>query len=84
MSPSSKLGGDHLSNVKTSDIIASSPYGWEDAARRAVERANQTLAGLQEVEITRLSAKIENGAISEYRAEMKIAFVLDSDFPLHE
>jgi flavin-binding protein dodecin len=73
-----------LSNVKISDVVASSPDSWEDAARRAVERANQTLAGLQEIEITRLSAKIENGKISEYRAEMKIAFVLDSDFPIHE
>ena len=80
----SKPGGEHLSNVKTSDVIASSPDGWEDAARRAVERANQTLAGLQEIEITRLSAKVENGKISEYRAEMKIAFALDSDFPIHE
>jgi len=71
-------------NVKTSDVIASSPDGWEDAVRRAVERANQTIAGLQEIEITRLSAKIENGKISEYRAEMKIAFVLDSDYPVHE
>jgi flavin-binding protein dodecin len=80
----SKPGGDHLSNVKTSHAIASSPNGWEDAARLAVERANQTLAGLQEIEITRLSAKIENGTISEYRAEVKIAFLLDSDLPLHE
>ena len=73
-----------MSNVKTSDVIASSPKGWEDAVRRAVERANKTLAGLQEVEITRLSAKVENGKITEYRAEMKIAFVLDSEFPIHE
>jgi len=73
-----------LSNVKTSDVVASSPNGWEDAVRLAVERANKTLAGLQEVEITRLTAKIEDGKITEYRAEMKIAFILDSDYPMHE
>jgi len=73
-----------LSNVKTSDVVASSASGWEDAVRLAVERANKTLAGLQEVEITRLTAKIEDGKITEYRAEMKIAFILDSDYPMHE
>lgn len=52
--------------------------------RLAVERAGKTLAGLREVEITRLTAKVEGGKITEYRAEMKIAFVLDSDFPVHE
>ena len=73
-----------MSNVKTSDVVASSPSGWEDAVRLAVERANKTLAGLQEIEITRLTAKIEDGKITEYRAEMKIAFILDSEYPMHE
>ena len=73
-----------MSNVKTSEVIASSPKGWEDAMRLAIERANKTLAGLQEIEITRLSAKVENGKISEYRAHMKIAFILDSEYPIHE
>ena len=82
--PGAVKGGVFLPNVKTSEVIASSPEGWEDAVRKAVERANKTLAGLQEVEITRLTAKIENGRISEYRAHMKIAFILDSDYPMHE
>ncbi len=73
-----------MSNIKTSNVIASSPDGWEDAVRGAVERANKTISGLREIEITRLTAKVENGKISEYRAEMKIAFLLDSDYPVHE
>jgi hypothetical protein len=73
-----------LSHIKTTDIIASSPDGWEDAVRGAVERANKTISGLREIEITRLTAKVENGEISEYRAEMKIAFLLDEPNPLHE
>ncbi len=73
-----------MSNVKTSELIASSPKGWEDAVRLAIERANKTLAGLQEIEITRLTAKVENGKISEYRAHMRIAFILDSEYPIHE
>jgi len=70
--------------VKTSDVIASSPNGWEDAVRKAVERANRTLVGLQEVEVTRLTAKVEGGTITEYRVHMKIHFLLDSDYPMHE
>ena len=70
--------------VKTSDVVASSPTGWEDAVRRAVERANKTLVGLREVEITRLSAKVENGKVTEYRADMTISFILDEEYPMHE
>ena len=70
--------------VKTSDIIASSPNGWEDAVRAAVERANRTLAGLREVEVTRLSAKVENGKIIESRANLTISFILDEQYPMHE
>jgi len=73
-----------LGIVKTSDIIASSPNGWEDAVRTAVERASRTLVGLQEVEVTRLSAKIENGTIAEYRANLTISFILDEQIPMHE
>jgi flavin-binding protein dodecin len=77
-------GGGFLPNVKTSDVIASSPDGWEDAVRIAIERANKTLAGLQDVEITRLTAKVEDGRIAEYRVHLKIHFILDSDYPIHE
>ena len=77
-------GGGFLPNVKTSVVIASSPDGWEDAVRKAVERANKTLAGLQEVEITRLTATVEDGRIAEYRVHLKIHFILDLDYPIHE
>ena len=73
-----------MPNVKTSDVVASSPDGWEDAVRGAVERANKTLVGLQEVEVTRLTAKVEDGNISEYRAHLTSHFILDSDYPMHE
>jgi flavin-binding protein dodecin len=73
-----------LPNTKISDVIASSPHGWEDAVRKAVERATKTLVGLQEVEVSRLTAKVENGRISEYRVHLRIHFILDSDYPMHE
>ena len=70
--------------VKTSEVVGSSPNGWEDAVREALERASRTLAGLQEVEVTRLNARIENGRIVEFRAHVKIHFLLDEELPLHE
>jgi flavin-binding protein dodecin len=73
-----------MSNVKTSEVIASSSASWEDAVRQAVERANKTLVGLKEVEITRLAATVKDGRVAEYRAELKIHFILDSEYPMHE
>jgi len=77
-------GGGSLPNIKTSDVVSSSPHGWEDAVRRAVDRANRTLVGLEEIEVTRLTAKIEGGSISEYRVHLKVHFMLDTDYPIHE
>ena len=73
-----------MPHIKTSDVVASSPDGWEDAVGKAVERASKTLVGLREVEVIRLTAKVEDGAVTEYRAHLKIHFILDSDYPIHE
>ena len=59
------------------EIIASSKEGWEDAARKALERASKTLRGITGLEIVKQNAKVENGRITEYRAHLSITFVLE-------
>ena len=63
--------------ARVTEIIASSKEGWEDAARKALERASKTLRGITGLEIVKQNAKVENGRITEYRAHLSITFVLE-------
>lgn len=59
---------------KVIELIGTSTQSWEDAARRAVETAAQSLKELRVAEISELDMKLENGKIIAYRAKVKISF----------
>ena len=60
-----------------SEVIGSSSKSWEDAVQNALKRANKTLRGLTGIEVTKMNAHIEKGKITEYRAHVKITFILE-------
>jgi len=64
--------------ARVTDIIGSSEKSWDDAVQNALDRANQTLRGLTGLEVTKMNAAIgDDGKISEYRAHLRITFVLE-------
>jgi flavin-binding protein dodecin len=63
--------------ARVTEIIGSSEKSWEDAVHSALKRANKTLRGLTGLEITKMNAQIQNGKITEYRAHVKITFILE-------
>ena len=64
--------------ARITEIIGSSEKSWDDAIHNALNRANQTLRGLTGVEVTKMNAAIgEDGQISEYRAHLRVTFVLE-------
>jgi flavin-binding protein dodecin len=63
--------------ARVTEIIASSPKGFEEAINEGLSRANKTLRGLTGIEVMAMKAKIENGKISEYRVQMNITFILE-------
>lgn len=62
--------------AKVIEIIGSSPNGWEDATRNAIAEAAKTVRGIKSVHVERFTAKVEKNKIVEYRAVVKIAFVV--------
>lgn len=66
-----------MSVVKVLELLAESEDSWEDAARQAVAEASKTLRGISSVYISELQATVENDKIKNYRANVKISFVLD-------
>ncbi len=70
---------DHVSQgvVKVIELVGVSRQSYSDAVRQAVAEASKTIRGINGVEVIRSSAKVENGEISEYRVDLKIAFPVE-------
>jgi flavin-binding protein dodecin len=65
--------------VKVIELVGTSDQGWEQAAMAAVDDASKTIRNIETVEITNLSATIEDGKIGEYQADVRIAFRLEAE-----
>ena len=63
--------------VKIIELIGSSPKDWEDATKNALAEAAKTIKNIKSVYVKRCNAKVENNKIVEYRAVVKIAFVVE-------
>ena len=62
--------------VKVVELIGSSPKSWEEATQSAIAEAAKTIRGIKSVNVKRCTAKVEKNKIVEYRANVKIAFVV--------
>ncbi|NQU07670.1 MAG: dodecin domain-containing protein [Candidatus Abyssubacteria bacterium] len=63
--------------ARVTEIIASSPKGFEDAINEGLTRAAKTLRGITGIHVVSLKAAVEDGKITEYRAQMNITFILE-------
>jgi len=63
--------------AKVIELIGTSDKGWEDAAQVAVKTASKTLHGVTGVEVTSMTAKVENGKIVSYKTAVKLAFAVN-------
>jgi len=70
---------EHMSVAKVVELIGSSPESWEAAVRNALEAASRTIRKITGVDVQGWTAKVENNRIVEYRAVVKIAFVVERD-----
>ena len=63
--------------VKIVELIGSSSKGWEDATKNTLAEAVKTIKNIKSVYVKRCNAKVEDNKIVEYRAVVKIAFVVE-------
>ena len=63
--------------IKVIELVGNSTKSWEDAANNAVKTAAKTLRGLVGADIEGMTAVIKDGKIIEYRATVKIAFMIE-------
>jgi hypothetical protein len=59
---------------KVIQLVGTSQKSWEDAARRAVERAAESLRDLRVAEVVEQDLVIKDGKVEAYRTKVKISF----------
>ncbi|MDP6343044.1 MAG: dodecin family protein [Alphaproteobacteria bacterium] len=56
------------------DLVGTSTESWEKAASAAVARAGESLRDLRIAEVVDLDMQIQDGAVSAYRARVRVSF----------
>ena len=62
--------------VKVVDLIGVSDQSWEDAVSKAVKDASKTIDNITGVEVINTTANVKDGELTEYKANVKVAFGL--------
>jgi|tagenome__1003787_1003787.scaffolds.fasta_scaffold20241175_2 flavin-binding protein dodecin len=64
--------------VKVIELVGSSPDSFSSAVKNAVATASETVRNITGVDVISSNADVENGQITRYKVQVKIAFVIDS------
>jgi len=65
-----------MSVAKVTEISASSKESFDDAIKKGIKRADETLDKISGAWVNEMKIKVDDGEISEYRVNMKVTFVL--------
>ncbi|NIN68777.1 MAG: transporter [Anaerolineae bacterium] len=63
--------------LKVIELVGTSPNSWEEATENAVNKAAETLRGIVGADVVRHNVAVEDGKITEYRVDVKIAFLVE-------
>ena len=66
-----------MSVVKIIELIGSSNKSWQEAVENAIERAARTIRNIRGIDVTGWTGKVEGDKIIEYRANVKISFIVE-------
>jgi dodecin len=63
--------------LKVIEVLSSSETSWEDATKKAVEKASKSVKHIRSVYVQDQSAAVKDGKVSEFRVNLKITFELE-------
>ncbi len=59
---------------KIVEVVGVSEKSWEDAGRKAVETASDSIRDLRVAEVVKLDMKVEDGKVAAFRARVSLSF----------
>lgn len=63
--------------ARVTEISSSSTQSFEDAVKKGVARASETLRGVKGAWVKEQQVDVTDGAITQFRVNMMVTFVLD-------
>ena len=60
--------------LKVIELMAASTESWEDATKKAVAKASETLSNMRSAWVQDQSATIRDGKVAEFRVTLKVTF----------
>ena len=63
--------------LKVIEVLASSDTSWEDATKKAVSKASESLKNIRSAYVQEQSVTVKDGKVSEFRVNLKITFELE-------
>jgi flavin-binding protein dodecin len=63
--------------AKVVEITASSPTSFEDAVKNGVEKAGETLRGIQGAWVSEEKVDVDDGKITAFRVTLRVTFLLE-------
>ena len=63
--------------LKVIEILSASATGWEDATKKAVEKATKSVKHIRSVYVQEQSAQVVDGKVTEFRVNLKLTFELE-------
>jgi len=63
--------------LKVIELVGTSPNSWEEATENAVNKAAETVRHIVGADVVGQNVVVEDGAITEYRVDVKVAFVVE-------
>jgi len=66
-----------MATIKVIELVGISPKSWHDAVEEGLKEAAKTLHGISGIDVVSTTAAVKNDRIAEYRATVKIAFLVE-------
>lgn len=63
--------------LKVIEVLSSSQTSWEDATKKAVEKASQSVKHIRSVYVQDQSAQVIDGKVTEFRVNLKLTFEIE-------
>ncbi|NIA09408.1 MAG: hypothetical protein GWP10_06695 [Nitrospiraceae bacterium] len=68
-----------MSVIKSIELIGSSPDGWEDAVKSAIDEAKKTIRNIRRVTVSDLEVLVEDDKITSYQSKVKLYFTIERE-----
>jgi hypothetical protein len=66
-----------MATLKIIELVGVSKESWQDAVKEAVKEAAQTIRKIQGVDVIGQTADVEGDQIVQYRANIRISFLVE-------